>query len=253
MSTSLNDSHNVTTLKLIGNPILTNITRRKLLSASLSASAGALLLPNIASAKTKQENLLYNGGLLTGLSKPLPYKSIPGFLSAEQLTPHHDAHYGGALRGYLAAEATLQSSIHDGTSLNADAYGALQRARVNKADSVLLHELYFDGMTTTPHSPTAEITAAIKKRFGSMDKWMADFQACAKSSSGWATLAYHQLNGKLFNIPSDKHATGILWMASPLIIIDVYEHAYYTDYKNNKTQEPLAKPIKPKNILSKMS
>jgi len=213
---------------------MTNITRRKLLFASLGASAGALLLPNIA--KAKETTPLYNGGLVTGLTKPLPYKSISGFLSEEQLTPHHDAHYGGALRGYLAADTKLQTSIAEGIQINPTAYGAIQNARTNKADSVILHELYFDGMTSTSNSPDGKINTAIKKRFGSIDKWVADFQACAKSSSGWATLAYHQLNGKLFNVPSDKHATGVLWMATPLIVIDVYEHAYYIDYKNNKTQ-----------------
>jgi superoxide dismutase len=45
-------------------------------------------------------------------------------------------------------------------------------------------------------------------------------------------LAYDSLNGKLYNIVSDKHATGVLWMATPLVVIDVYEHAYYVDYKN---------------------
>ena len=69
-----------------------------------------------------------------------------------------------------------------------------------------------------------------------MDKWRQDFQASAKAASGWAVLAYDPLNAKLYNLVSDKHATGVLWMATPLLVIDVYEHAYYLGYKNNKNE-----------------
>ncbi|RLA12786.1 MAG: hypothetical protein DRQ52_07370 [Gammaproteobacteria bacterium] len=163
------------------------------------------------------------------------YQSIPGFLSEAQVTPHYKAHYGGALRGYLAADLKLQSDIIEGVELDASAYGALQRARINKANSVVLHELYFDGMSAKPGNPDEEIQTAINGRFGSIEKWAGDFQASAGAATGWATLAFDQLNGKLYNVVSDKHATGVLWMATPLVVIDVYEHAFYVDYTNNKS------------------
>jgi Fe-Mn family superoxide dismutase len=47
-------------------------------------------------------------------------------------------------------------------------------------------------------------------------------------------LTYHPVNGKLYNVVSDEHAIGPLWMAEPLLVIDVYEHAFYVDYKNRK-------------------
>ena len=101
---------------------------------------------------------------------------------------------------------------------------------------MLLHELYFDGMTPEASKPAKEIHAAINKRFGSIEKWAADFQASAKAATGWAILVLHPVNGKLYNVVSDKHATGVLLMATPLVVIDVYEHAFYVDYKNSKTQ-----------------
>ncbi|NOR71316.1 MAG: hypothetical protein GQ532_16725 [Methylomarinum sp.] len=209
-----------------------NISRRNFLVTSLGVTAGALPLSGYAN--TNEQSIEYEGGLVTGQLKPLRYKSIPSFLSEEQITPHHTAHYGGALRGYVAADMKLQSDINEGTAIDSSAYGAIQRARTNKANSVVLHELYFDGMTAKASNPNKEIHAEIKKRFGSIEKWAADFQASAKSASGWAMLAFHPLNGKLYNVVSDKHATGVLWMATPLVVIDVYEHAFYVDYKNNK-------------------
>ena len=47
-------------------------------------------------------------------------------------------------------------------------------------------------------------------------------------------LVRHPVNGRLYNVISDEHAHGVLWMAAPLVVIDVYEHAFYVDYKNRK-------------------
>ena len=212
---------------------MNDISRRHFIRTSLGVSAGALLLPAYVAAQ--QQSSTYQGGLLTGKPIPLPYKSIPGFLSEAQIAPHYTAHYGGALRGYLAADAKLQANIAQGKKIDLNAHGAMQRARTNKADSVILHELYFDGMTANTGKRGEEVHRAITRRFGSIEKWAADFQASAKAATGWAVLAYHPLNSKLYNVVSDKHSMGVLWMATPLLVIDVYEHAFYVDYKNNKT------------------
>lgn len=212
---------------------MSDISRRNLIRASVGV-AGALILPKASEAV--EEKVVSSGGLVTGQANPLPYKSIPGFLSEAQIRPHHSAHYGGALKGYLAADKKLHQGIIEGVAMDASAYGATQRARTNKANSVLLHELYFDGMAAKTSIPTGEISEAIKKRFGSVDKWAEDFQASAKAASGWAVLALNSVNGTLYNVVCDKHATGIFWMSTPLLVIDVYEHAYYIDYQNNKME-----------------
>lgn len=209
------------------------LSRRRFFFASSGAAAGTFVVTGLAEAA--EDNDAAKSGLITGQPKPLRYKSIPGFLSAEQIAPHHTAHYGGALRGYVAADAKLQSSIIEGTAIDSNAYGAIQRARASKGNSVLLHELYFDEMVPKSDDPEPEVRRAIEKRFGSLDKWAADFQASAKAAGGWAMLTFHPLNGKLYNVVSDAHAMGPLWMATPLLVIDVYEHAFYVDYKNRKT------------------
>ena len=210
------------------------LSRRSFFFASSGAAAGTFAVTGLVEADEQSD--APKSGLITGQLKPLRYKSIPGFLSAEQIAPHHTAHYGGALRGYVAADAKLQSSIIDGTAIDPDAYGAIQRARASKGNSVLLHELYFDEMVPEADDPDAEVRSAIEKRFGSLDNWATDFQASAKAARGWAMLTFHPLNGKLYNVVSDEHAMGPLWMATPLLVIDVYEHAFYVDYKNRKTE-----------------
>ena len=210
------------------------LSRRGFLFASSGAAAGTFIAPALATVDDYGD--ASKSGLVTGLPKPLRYKSIPGFLSAEQIAPHHTAHYGGALRGYIAADTRLQSSIIEAIEIDPAAYGALQRARTGKCNSVLLHELYFDEMVPVPDEPGQKVRSAIEKRFGSLDKWAADFQASARAAAGWAMLTVHPVNGELYNVVSDEHAMGPLWMATPLLVIDVYEHAFYVDYQNRKTE-----------------
>jgi Fe-Mn family superoxide dismutase len=49
-------------------------------------------------------------------------------------------------------------------------------------------------------------------------------------------LVQHPVNGRLYNVVSDEHAMGVLWMAIPLVVIDTYEHAFYIDYQNRKAE-----------------
>ena len=210
------------------------LSRRDFLLMSSGAVAGTFFAPGLAVADDLGS--ISKSGLITGQPKPLRYKSIPGFLSAAQIEPHYTAHYGGALRGYTAADVKLQSSIIAGMEIDSAAYGAIQRARTSKANSVLLHELYFDELVPVSNGPEPEVRSAIEKRFGSLDKWAVDFLTSARTATGWAMLTFHPVNGKLYNVVSDEHAMGVLWMVTPLLVIDVYEHAFYVDYKNRKTE-----------------
>ena len=211
-----------------------NPSRRNFLFASSGAAAGTMLVPGLAEAN-RDDRAFSESGLVTGQPKPLRHKAIPGFLSAQQMAPHHTAHYGGALRGYTSLDKNIETHIKNGTPIDGNSYGAMQRAKQSKGNSVILHELYFDGLIPKAPDLQADVHSAIEKRFGSIDKWSADFQASAKAAAGWAMLVHHPVNGKLYNVVSDEHAQGPLWMAVPLVVIDVYEHAFYIDYHNRKT------------------
>jgi len=217
---------------------MSKFNRRDFVFLSSGAALGNMVVSGIASADEDGHHHgldFSHSGLVTGKPKPLKHKSIPGFLSAKQIAPHHTAHYGGALRGYSAADAKVEASIKSGESLG-DAYGALKRAINSKGNSVVLHEMYFDGMAPKAPDPAADVRAAIEKRFGSIEKWAGDFIASAKSAAGWAMLVKHPVNGQLYNVVSDEHAMGVVWMAIPLVVIDTYEHAFYIDYENRKPE-----------------
>lgn len=208
--------------------------RRKFLFASSGAAAGALLVPGLLDAAEPETLDFKNSGLVTGKPKPLKHQEIPGFLSAAQIAPHHSAHYGGALKAVVAADAQLEEASKSGMAGNPAAFAHLKRIINSRGNSVVLHEFYFDGLSNQGVDPQANLRTAIERRFGSIEKWAADFIASAKEAAGWAMLVKHPVNQKLYNVVSDEHAMGVLWMASPIIVVDTYEHAYYIDYQNRK-------------------
>ncbi len=215
---------------------MNDLTRRNFLFVSSGAAAGSFVVAGMADGAGEGGLDFSHSGLVTGQPKPLKHKSIPGFLSAEQIAPHHTAHYGGALKGYSAADARIEESIKSGQAIDAAAYETLKRAVNSKGNSVVLHEMYFDGLAPKAPDPADEARAAIEKRFGSVEKWAGDFVSSAKSAAGWAMLVRHPVNGKLYNVVSDEHAMGVLWMGVPLVVIDTYEHAFYIDYQNRKAE-----------------
>jgi Fe-Mn family superoxide dismutase len=207
--------------------------RRNFLFASSGAAAGSLLVPGVAEC-AEDAPAFADSGLATGKPKPLRHKEVAGFLSAAQIAPHHTAHYGGALKAFTGVEQKLEEHFAKATPIDAAALERLRQIQSSRGNSVILHELYFDGIAPKPPAPPEGVRAAIEKRFGSVDKWWADFATTAKAASGWALLVVHPVNGRLYNVLSDEHAHGPLWFAAPLVVLDVYEHAFYIDYQNKK-------------------
>ena len=210
------------------------MNRRNFLFASSGAAAGSMWVPGLAEAYAAEESLFAGSGLITGTPKPPRHKEVPGFLSAAQIAPHHAAHYGGALKAFVGVEQKLEDSFTKGTAIDAAAFERMKQIQSSRGNSVILHELYFDGLALKAPDPAEVIRKAIDKRFGSVEKWSADFVASAKSAAGWAMLVVHPVNGRLYNVVSDEHAQGPLWLATPLVVIDTYEHAFYIDYQNKK-------------------
>jgi len=187
-------------------------TRRELLGGT-AAAAGMGLMPG------RPNRGEHESGLVTGKPKALAYAELPGFLSREQITWHHDSHYGGALKKFAQLDGDIMGD---------------HKARIAKANSVILHELYFDNMTSEDATPASATSELISGRFGSMESWLEDFRAAAMASRGWAMLAWHPLNGRIYNVSADGHADGPMCFGVPLVVLDMYEHSYYIDFQNKK-------------------
>ena len=173
------------------------LSRRNFLFVSSGAAAGSFIAPGLAKTAQGEKLDFTASGLVTGKLKPLKCKEIPGFLSAQQIAPHHTAHYGGALKTFTAIEAQFEASFHKGSAIDSSAFEAMQRTKSSRGNSVVLHEMYFDGLAMKPSDPAGGLRQAIASRFGSLEKWADDFIASAKTAAGWAMLVIHPVNGRL--------------------------------------------------------
>jgi Fe-Mn family superoxide dismutase len=214
------------------------LSRREVLQTAslLGISAAALSGATDAEAAEGVAPVAPQSGLITKQLKPLKYEEIPGLLTKAQVTPHYTAHYGGALKRWLTLDEQLDSLVKGKEPLGGDAYTLMQKDKINRMNSVLLHELYFDGLTATPEDRRDDARTAIAARFGSVDRWLDDFKGCCMAANGWGILARDIVNGQLYNVASDLHEIGVLWLGQPLVVCDVYEHAFYVDYQNRKAE-----------------
>ena len=161
--------------------------------------------------------------------QPLKYKELPG-LSAKQLSEHHDVLYAGYVKKIAEIRAALAAA--DLAKANAT-HSDLRELKVEETfalNGVVLHERYFDNLKAGGSKPQGGIAELLERDFGSYDKWAAEVAACGIAARGWVVLAYDLNDGRLHNYVCDVHNQGGVWGAIPLLVLDVYEHAYFLDY-----------------------
>jgi superoxide dismutase, Fe-Mn family len=96
------------------------------------------------------------------------------------------------------------------------------------------HEIYFEHLGGGGGDPTGAVASLIGRDFGSIADWRADLKASGMAGRGWAWTAYDWDEGRLFNYIGDAQNTFPIWNATPLIALDVYEHAYFLDYQTDR-------------------
>ena len=166
--------------------------------------------------------------------KPLKYKTING-LSERQLAEHHDKLYVGYVNKYEEITEKLRSV--DYKSAN-QTYSDLRELSTEKGfalNGIKLHEAYFDGLTDKPASvPSGRIKQLIEAQFGSVEKWQEEFSSLGMAARGWVVLGWDLERKCLENYICDAHNQGGVWNAVALIVLDVYEHAYFLDYGTSR-------------------
>jgi Fe-Mn family superoxide dismutase len=96
------------------------------------------------------------------------------------------------------------------------------------------HEIYFGHLGGDGGDPDGAARDLIVRNFGSVDDWRADLKATGMAGRGWAWTAYDWDEGKLFNYVGDAQNSFPIWNATPLVALDVYEHAYFIDYATDR-------------------
>jgi superoxide dismutase, Fe-Mn family len=143
-----------------------------------------------------------------------------------------DEHYGVLYKGYVNKYNEIQEKLEEVELGQANTTYSeireLKREEIFAADAIRLHEGYFKSLGGDGR-PAGTSRQWIEEDFGSFDNWTAEFKACGMSARGWVVLAYDMTDGRLHNYTADAHSDGV-WTAIPLLILDVYEHAYYMDF-----------------------
>lgn len=167
---------------------------------------------------------------MTHAITPLAFKpSRLDGLSAKLLTSHYVNNYGGAVRRLNAIEARLS-----GLDLAAEpgfAVNGLAREALIAHNSMVLHEVHFDGLGGKG-GPDGKIAEAIARDFHSVEAWQRRFVAMGKAlagGSGWVILAWSRRDGRLVNQWASDH-TQVMADAEPIWALDMYEHAYHLDF-----------------------
>lgn len=161
--------------------------------------------------------------------KPLKYKSLQG-LSERQLAEHHDVLYAGYVKKYNEIIEKIQTVNLDESN---GTYSEVRELFVEKnfaLNGIKLHESYFDNMSDKPTKLEGTIKTLIEKRWGSVEKWREEFMALGIAARGWVVLAFDYNLNSLENYIYDMHNQGGVADTELVLVMDVYEHAYFLDY-----------------------
>ena len=148
-----------------------------------------------------------------------------------------DAHYR-LYQGYVAKRNEILGAL-ESVDLEA-ANQVFSEFRALKVDltfaigGIKNHEIYFEHLGGEGGNPSGAIAGLVERDFGSADAWRADLKASGMAGRGWAWTAYDWDEGRLFNYVGDAQNSFPVWNATPLVALDVYEHAYFLDYQTDR-------------------
>lgn len=163
---------------------------------------------------------------------PYDYSALEPHYRAESLEIHHQKHHAAYVNG---ANAALDRLAQVRATGDFAAIVGLEKALAFNVSGHVLHSLFWTVLS--PHGggrPDGDLLAAIDESFGSFDAFKAELTQAAVSvqGSGWGALVYDPLSRRLLVEQIYDHHDNLVQGAAPLLVIDVWEHAYYLQYKN---------------------
>ena len=169
---------------------------------------------------------------------PFGYKDLEPHMSEEQLTIHHDKHHQGYVNKSNTILEKLDKARKDNTEL--DMKSTLKALSFNIGGHIL-HSLFWPNLAPTDKGggkPGGVLGDTIDKEFGSFERFKKEFSQAAVSveGSGWAALSFCRKTNRPIIMQIEKHNVNVYPMFKILMVLDVWEHAYYLDYKNQRAK-----------------
>ncbi|BDR71064.1 superoxide dismutase [Clostridium tetani] len=164
---------------------------------------------------------------------PYAYNALEPHYDEATLRIHHDIHHKTYVDGLNNAENKIEECRRTGDYTLIKHY---ERELAFHGSGHILHTLFWENMMPGGSQPKDEILNQINKDFTDYETFKKEFSAAAVAveGSGWAILCWNCMFNKLVILTAEKHQDLTQWGVKPLLILDVWEHAYYLKYQNKR-------------------
>ncbi|MBI2934841.1 MAG: superoxide dismutase [Chloroflexi bacterium] len=168
---------------------------------------------------------------------PYGYKDLSPFMSEEQLRIHHTKHHQAYVNGANALLEQLDKSRRDGSELN---FRCLSKELTFNLGGNTLHSIFWRNLAPPNRGgggrPGNLLGKTIDRNFGSFDRFKKEFTMTANSceGSGWAAVTYCETTKGVGICQIEKHNVNLAPNEPVIMALDMWEHAFYLDYKNDK-------------------
>jgi Fe-Mn family superoxide dismutase len=227
-------------------------TRRSVLKMGTTAAAAAMAgklfaqktiepLSNMRKG-TKMEHMkfftdAYKNGEYTLPKLPYAYDALEPLYDEQTLKIHHDKHHAGYVKNLNAAVSKLEQARANG---DFSSIQSLSNSLAFNGSGHILHTMFWHSMKPGGNGGDMpdEIERALNDSFGSAKNAQAQFAAATKAveASGWGIMAWEPVAQKLLILQCEKHQNLTIWGVMPILVCDVWEHAYYLKYQNNRAE-----------------
>jgi superoxide dismutase, Fe-Mn family len=167
---------------------------------------------------------------------PYGYDALEPHVSRELLELHHDAHHAAYVKG---ANETLDKLVDARREREFEHIGQLEKSLAFNVAGHVLHSLLWKNLTPGGgDAPNGEVATALEKDFGSFDAFKAQLTAAASAvqGSGWAALSWEPLGRRLLVEQVYDHQGNTGNATVPILVVDMWEHAYYLQFRNKKAK-----------------
>jgi len=148
---------------------------------------------------------------------------------SETLLKNHFTLYQGYVTNTNKLSDLLGGMLAEGKTATPE-YAELKRRFGWEWNGMRLHEFYFENLGGKELKPKGKLVDMLAKEFGSFEKWVENFKACGMAARGWVILGLSAYDGRLHNYCLDTHNYNVPANVVPILVMDVYEHAYVIDY-----------------------
>ena len=211
--------------------------RRNFLKQVTAAGSAVVLTSSLLNAETKKKpDVPIAVGAHELPALPYAYNALEPVIDEQTVTLHHDKHHAGYVKGLNNAEKMLQQARE------ANDFGLIkhwERELAFHGSGHILHTIFWENLAPNGSGePLGKLAQAIAQDFGDFAKFKAQMMAAtnAVEGSGWGVLAWQPIFNRLDIFQAEKHQDLTQWGAIPLLVIDVWEHAYYLKYQNRRLE-----------------